>query len=92
MYNVRNKPFKCNICDAVFKSKTNLNGHTNSVHERNRPFKCNVCVKNFSRKFTLNQHVASIHEEKKKTVESNNETRMEKSKYFETFMKEYSPL
>ena len=35
------KSFKCNICEAAFSQKVNLNRHIESVHKEKKPFKCN---------------------------------------------------
>ena len=45
------KPYKCSICDATFRSKTGSKKHTASVHEGKK-------------QSGLNSHVASFHKEK----------------------------
>ena len=42
------KPFKCEACDAKFKSKQGMNGHIVTVHEGKKLFKCEICDYGFS--------------------------------------------
>ena len=58
----KKKPFKCNICDASFTQKGNLNGHVASIHEGKKPFKCSICDASFTKKGHLDGHVALVHE------------------------------
>ena len=58
---VLKKAFKCNICDASFPQKGNLNVHIESVHEEMKPFKYKICDASFSRKATLKKHIESVH-------------------------------
>ena len=48
------KDFKCNICDASFAQKAQLNGHMASVHEGKTPFKCSIYDATFAEKRELN--------------------------------------
>ena len=59
------KPFKCNICKAIFAGKRDWNKHVASVHEEKRPFKCTICDANFAKKGNFKRHVTSVHEGKK---------------------------
>jgi hypothetical protein len=34
----RKKPFKCEICDHCYSTKSELKGHVGSVHEKKIPF------------------------------------------------------
>ena len=52
------KAFKCNICDASFTKKGNLNVPILS-------FKCNTCEPSFAWKYDLKEHITSVHEGKK---------------------------
>ena len=53
------QPFQCNICDASFSQKGDMNGHMESVYEGKKSFKCNVCETAFSEKSNLNGHIES---------------------------------
>ena len=59
------KPFICNICDASFSEKGNINLHVESVHEGKKLFKCNDCDEVFSPKGNLKKHIDLAHEGKK---------------------------
>ena len=63
--------YDCNMCDANFSEKKDLNKHITSahlkpqdvsVHEENKPFMCSVCGANFARKDKLQRHTSSVHE------------------------------
>ena len=47
------KSHKCNICDTLFKQKSNLNRHK-MMHTGEKSFKCNICEKLFTWKSSLN--------------------------------------
>ena len=53
------KQFKCDICNAKFGHKCNLNKH---VHEGKKQFKCDICNAHFGVKQNLNTHVATVNE------------------------------
>ena len=58
---VRNRTVKCNRCDKMFGSSSNLALHKESVHEGNKRVECNLCGKGFARKSSLNQHFTQAH-------------------------------
>lgn len=47
---------KCNVCDKVSATSTNLKVHMNS-HLDNRPFVCNYCGKSFKQKVHMMEHI-----------------------------------
>ena len=59
------KPFKCNLCDKSFASKTMLNNHIASTHEEKKPYRCDICDKSFKTKSNMKTHYTSVHEGKK---------------------------
>ena len=69
---IKDKPFRCKICDSEFAYQDNLDGHVASVHGGNMPFKCEntilKCVKCdtcFKTNFALKRHMEKVHEGKK---------------------------
>ncbi|OXA56911.1 zinc finger protein 236 [Folsomia candida] len=54
------RKFKCELCDAAFMSKINMQRHM-STHSVARPHKCSVCGKGFLRKEHLTKHLSSVH-------------------------------
>ena len=62
----RQRPHKCDLCDASFFSKSGVTKHKESVHQGKKPHMCNLCGSSFSEKGNLNQHVAQVHEGKKR--------------------------
>ena len=42
------KPHKCNICDAVFSRKRNIEIHISGVYEKKKPYKCLICDGSFT--------------------------------------------
>ena len=60
------KAFKCDVCNAEFKSKRGMKDHIiTSIHEGKKQFKCDICNFNFGQRSNLDQHVATVHEGKK---------------------------
>ena len=49
------KPFKCKICDSVFRRRNHLDKHS-KLHTGERPHVCNYCGKGFIQKSNLNLH------------------------------------
>ena len=56
------KQFKCNLCNAEYTYKGNLQKHIESFHDGKR-YDCAICDKSFKQKGNLKYHVESIHEE-----------------------------
>ena len=56
------KRFKCEICNAEFGQKSDLNKHVAVVHEGKKQFTCDICNSEFGQKGTLKQHVVVVHE------------------------------
>ena len=50
------KTFKCDLCDANYSQKLNLDSHFRSVHEGKRSFKCDICNASFAQKGNLKSH------------------------------------
>ena len=42
-------------------SKSNVNRHTETVHEGIKHYKCEVCGKEFSQKHKLEKHIIKVH-------------------------------
>jgi hypothetical protein len=42
------KPHKCNICDAAFSRKRNIEIHISGVYEKKKPYKCLICDGSFT--------------------------------------------
>ena len=57
------KPYKCTECKDAFTSRSQLNGHLESVHEEKKL--CSICGKSFVSNQTLIEHISSVHEGKK---------------------------
>ena len=62
---MKEKQFKCDICNVRFGQKSNLNNHVETVYEGKKRFKCDICNAEFGQKSNLNVHVATVHEGKK---------------------------
>ena len=55
------KQFECNLCNAEYTLKGNLQKHIETIHDGKR-YDCTICDKSFAQKGTLKRHVESIHE------------------------------
>ena len=51
----------CDYCKRVFKKKSLMLKHINSVHLKIQPYMCNECEKAFSQKCHLQRHVKLVH-------------------------------
>ena len=60
------KQFKCDICNAIYGRRGNLNKHVATVHEGSKQFNCDICNAKFGQKGDLNRLVKTVHERKKK--------------------------
>ena len=49
------KPHKCNICDAAFSRKRNIEIHISGVYEKKKPYKCLLCDGSFTLKDSLSK-------------------------------------
>ena len=59
---------KCNICEKVFKRKSEMLRHVRTTHKNlaeetmgGKPFKCVKCLKSFGRKDVLTRHMKTQH-------------------------------
>ena len=75
MIEKNHKTFRCDLCDANYSQKSNLDNYFRSVHEGKRPFKCDICNASFAQKEKLKSHILSVHEGKKTVL---------KKKFYET--------
>lgn len=62
------RPFKCQFCDARFKSKSDLRKHID-IHSSETPFKCALCSFECRCCHTLNRHTKIVHENSKQIYE-----------------------
>ncbi|XP_069776120.1 B-cell lymphoma 6 protein homolog isoform X2 [Narcine bancroftii] len=49
------KPYKCDMCRAVFRYKGNLASHK-TIHTGEKPYRCNICGAQFNRPANLKTH------------------------------------
>ncbi|XP_078578432.1 uncharacterized protein LOC144863257 [Branchiostoma floridae x Branchiostoma japonicum] len=54
---IADKPYRCEMCQISFKTKSNLSQHNLFRHTEERPFKCELCQAGFKRNFELNRHM-----------------------------------
>jgi uncharacterized C2H2 Zn-finger protein len=50
------EPYKCDLCDKVFRHKRSLQQHIRT-HTGDKPYKCDLCDKGFNRNEYLQQHI-----------------------------------
>ena len=53
--------FKCDVCDASFITKSNLQTHIKTVHLKIIFHACSQCTKSYSQKQNLNRHIKEVH-------------------------------
>ncbi|XP_055298179.1 zinc finger protein 600-like [Sitodiplosis mosellana] len=56
MHDGDGKKHKCELCESLFYTKTELLAHIDSIHLRIQKYKCNICDKGFVRKQLLTVH------------------------------------
>ena len=56
------KQFKCPSCDKIFKSRSVLCLHIDSIHEKKKPYHCTKCDYRSSTKSLLKAHDNQVHE------------------------------
>ena len=50
--NMKEKNFKCEVCDMIFKTKYLFKKHFSTTHDNtNIEISCNICTKTFQTKF-----------------------------------------
>ena len=54
--------YKCELCDATFNFKSNLDDHKDFVHMGILPYKCEQCDLSFKSKALLKLHIKKVHE------------------------------
>ena len=58
--------FKCDICEKICTTVSNLSKHRKYIHECSlKEYKCNICDTIFSSQSNLDRHSANFHENKK---------------------------
>ena len=55
------KEYKCEICEKVSNSNSNLKNHIKVVHEGRKDFKCDLCDGEFTSAEFLKNHAKKIH-------------------------------
>ena len=55
--------YKCNICDAAYKSGSALTYHIRVIHKEKLDYSCKICKVQFGDQLDLTQHVTNTHEE-----------------------------
>ena len=58
--NLNLRPFQCDLCDARFSLRGQLNRHKRCVHQK-KTIPCVICRKEFTDKSYLNNHIRIIH-------------------------------
>ena len=53
--------YTCKSCSKMFSSNSNLERHTQAVHEKIRNFKCGECAKEFYNRADLDRHTSAVH-------------------------------
>ncbi|KAF9818381.1 hypothetical protein SFRURICE_017803 [Spodoptera frugiperda] len=54
--NIKDRPYKCDICETSFSEKCNLNNHIRT-HTGEKPYKCDICKRSYSVKCNLDRHI-----------------------------------
>ena len=62
----KERPYKCDICDARFTDSSNLKRH-NMTHTKERPYQCDVCDARFTESGSLRRHKRN-HTQKRTTM------------------------
>lgn len=57
------RPWKCDLCEKVYKRKEKLRVHKMRFHENRADYECPVCAEEFYRSETLRQHLRKVHPE-----------------------------
>ena len=60
--NAHTRRYRCEHCDAAFKTRSDMNRHVRIVHEKQRNFPCEHCNSKFSERNKLKRHVQTVHE------------------------------
>jgi len=50
------RPYKCAICDLMFKQLSHVHQHTRKVHTGEKPYECKLCERRFKQLSHLQQH------------------------------------
>ena len=53
------RPHACDLCDARFTRRGDLERHIKVVHNKDRPFKCSKCHRTFGDKKNLRWHLSN---------------------------------
>ena len=53
--------FKCEVCQAVFSQKSDMEVHVSMVHEDKKPYRCGMCGVKYPEKHSLHRHMVVIH-------------------------------
>ena len=53
------RPHACDLCDARFTRRGDLERHIKVVHNKDRPFKCSKCHRAFGDKKNLRWHLSN---------------------------------
>ena len=55
-------PFKCEVCDMIFRQSSHLKAHHKEYHTEEKPFECDICKRRFakSRDLTIHRRIHTI--------------------------------
>jgi hypothetical protein len=59
---MKNKFYKCPICDVIFAINISLKDQISSEHEKNKSYKCLICDVKFAENISLKGHIFPEHE------------------------------